>query len=98
MRSHEDPDGPGLLSIPQVAELSGLSEKSVRRAIKRGELRAMKLCNRMRIAREDMEAWHDSSVVLRSAPQQVWPEPFRRGTPRVAGGMRELLDEQRKSA
>lgn len=46
-----------LLTVAEVAELCVLSEKSIRREVERGELRAMMLCSRLRVAPEDLEAW-----------------------------------------
>ena len=47
-----------LLTIADVAKLSGLSDKSVRRAIERGDLRALKLCNRLRIEPAAVADYH----------------------------------------
>lgn len=46
-----------LLTIPEVAETCRLSEKAIRRAIDRGQLKAFKLCNRIRISHEHMRDW-----------------------------------------
>jgi excisionase family DNA binding protein len=37
----------------EAADLAGLSTRAIYRAIERGDLRAARLCSRLRIARED---------------------------------------------
>ena len=56
-----------LLSVDQVAVVCGLSRRAIYRAIERGELRASRLCGRLRIAPEDLETWIRSSVVERAS-------------------------------
>jgi excisionase family DNA binding protein len=52
------PDRPTtLLSIPIIAQRLDVSEKSVRRFIERGLLRAYKICGQIRIAEEDLMAF-----------------------------------------
>jgi len=46
-----------LLSPEEVARYCGLSRRAVYRAIERGELRASRLCSRLRIRSEDLDAW-----------------------------------------
>jgi excisionase family DNA binding protein len=85
------------LTVPEVALASGLSEKTVRRAIARGELRAMKLCNRMRITRDDMDAWHAASVV--AASERLALRAPRKSKPRrppAQGGLREMIEDDRE--
>jgi excisionase family DNA binding protein len=48
---------PEFLTVKEVAEIVRLHERVVRRAIRRGELRASKPCGRIRIRRADLEAW-----------------------------------------
>jgi excisionase family DNA binding protein len=66
--------------------MCGLSRKAVYRAIERGELRASKLCSRLRITPEDIDRWVEAS---RIEPARM-PE---RGPMRVAApdGLRALL-------
>lgn len=58
-----------LLAPEDVAHQCGLSRKAVYRAIERGELRAFRLCSRLRIRPEDVSAWLESNVVSRRPPQ-----------------------------
>jgi len=46
-----------ILSISEVAELSGQSQKTVRRHIASGKLNAIKISNKYRISKEDYEKW-----------------------------------------
>ena len=43
--------------------LCGLSRKAVYRAIERGELKAFRLCSRLRIDPDAVEAWLEANVV-----------------------------------
>ena len=52
-----------LLSPEDVARQCGLSRRAVYRAIERGELRASRLCSRLRIRPEDLDAWIDANRV-----------------------------------
>lgn len=79
-----------LLSVPEVAQLCGLSEKAVRRAIDDGELAASKLRSRLRIRPEDVEAW--ICTAARSHGTQVTPR--RRPRPRSVGPFRTLMREE----
>ena len=56
-----------LLSVDQVAARCGLSCRAIYRAVERGELRASRLCTRLRIAPKDLETWITSSVVERAS-------------------------------
>jgi excisionase family DNA binding protein len=87
-----------LLTIPEVAEMCGLSQKSIRRAIDRGDLPAMKLCSRLRIAPGDVAAWYRGNLVVPTDTDALFADPRggrrRRRRPPAIGGLRELLDEQ----
>lgn len=87
-----------LLTIPEVAQMCGLSEKSIRRAIDRGDLPAMKLCSRLRIAPDDVAAWYRGSLVVPTDTDALFADPRggrrRRRRPPAIGGLRGLLDEQ----
>jgi len=51
------------LSVKEAAEIVGLSEKAIRRAIDDGELPASKPRGRIRIKRTDLDAWIEASRV-----------------------------------
>jgi excisionase family DNA binding protein len=77
-----------LLAPDEVAAICGLSRKAVYRAIERGELRASRLCSRLRITPEDLDDWIDASQVEPTAPPA--PPPPRAPAP---NGLRALLRE-----
>jgi excisionase family DNA binding protein len=75
-----------LLSPTDVAAICGLSRRAVYDAIKRGELRAFKLCSRLRISTADVDAWLAASLVPvtglpavppPSAPRSIESAPAR---------------------
>jgi excisionase family DNA binding protein len=51
------PVEPIFLCPREAAALSGLSTRAIYGAINRGELRAVRLCSRLRIPREAFDAW-----------------------------------------
>jgi excisionase family DNA binding protein len=53
--------------------MCGLSRRAVYDAIKRGELRAFKLCSRLRISTADVDAWLAASLVPVSSLPPVPP-------------------------
>lgn len=57
-----------LLSPAQVAEICGLSRRAVYDAIRRGDLRAFRLCARLRISDRELAEWLRRSAVGVSAP------------------------------
>ncbi len=63
------------LSVAEAAEAIDLSEKTIRRAITRGELSASKVRSRVRIAVSDLEAWlRDNPAPTRLEPEyDEWP-------------------------
>jgi excisionase family DNA binding protein len=83
-------DAAALLSPEQVARRCGLSRRAVYRAIERGELRASRLCSRIRIRAADVEAWFDEHEIEPSSNEA----PPSRPTPlRSADGLRRVLAE-----
>lgn len=58
-----------LLSPAQVAEICGLSRRAVYDAIRRGELRAFRLCARLRISGDELADWLRRSAVKAGLPQ-----------------------------
>lgn len=67
VRLHDDAariaSGGSALAPDEVAAHCGLSRKAVYRAIERGELRAFRLCSRLRIRPEDLNAWLNAHAV-----------------------------------
>lgn len=57
-------DGGSAALAPGLARRCGLSRKAVYRAIERGELRASRLCSRLRIRPDDVDAWLQASTVV----------------------------------
>lgn len=71
-------DPPGsevLLSPAQVAQICGLSRRAVYDAIGRGELKAFRLCARLRISSEQLADWLRRSAVAEPDPQPPPDEP-----------------------
>jgi excisionase family DNA binding protein len=79
----------------EAADLAGLSTRAIYRAIQRGELRAVRLCSRLRIAREDFDDWVARAAV-RVEPRVVEV----RAVPTERGSFRRLLagDEGRRAS
>jgi excisionase family DNA binding protein len=58
------------------AELARVSTRAIYRAIQRGELRAVRLCSRLRIPREAFDEWVERCTVQPPAPRVVaFPPP-----------------------
>lgn len=64
-----------LLTVRDVARLSKLSEKTVRRSLGSGALRASKLCGRWRIRLSDFEEWVGRSTFVPDARPKFEPVP-----------------------
>jgi excisionase family DNA binding protein len=77
-----------LLSPEEVARQCGLSRRAVYRAVERGELRASRLCSRIRIRASDVEEWVDES---RIEPPSAPARSLRRPPSTSADGLRRLL-------
>src|SRR4051812_13634020 len=52
-----------LLTPQQVADVSGFGVAAIYRAVQRGELRAHRLCGRLRIAPQALSEWLEASAV-----------------------------------
>jgi excisionase family DNA binding protein len=79
-----------LLSVREVAAVCRLSEKAVRRAIEAGELQAIKLRSRLRVAPQDFEAWIATS---RRGSERAMPLPRARAPRRPpAGTFRAMVE------
>jgi excisionase family DNA binding protein len=83
------PVEPIFLRPREAAALAGLSTRAIYGAINRGELRAVRLCSRLRIPREAFDAWITSSTVRCAPPAEVVPPP---APPPVRGSFRRLFD------
>ena len=89
-RAVQPADVGALLSPEEVARQCGLSRRAVYRAIERGELRASRLCSRIRIRAADVEAWVEENQIEPASRQT----PFSRPSPlRSADSLRRLLAE-----
>jgi excisionase family DNA binding protein len=80
-----------LLSPTDVAAMCGLSRRAVYDAIKRGELRAFKLCSRLRISTADVDAWLAASLVPVTSVAAVPPPRARSIESEPAGSFRARL-------
>lgn len=90
---HDGPDTEfeRLLSPEDVASACGLSRRAVYRAIAREELRAVRLCHRLRIRPAELERWIDGSVTSSESRR-----PRRRNRPVAVpprGSLRSMLND-----
>lgn len=83
------PVEPIFLCPREAAALAGLSARAIYGAINRGELRAVRLCSRLRIPREAFDEWIAASAVRRERPFVPVPPP---APPPVRGSFRRLFD------
>lgn len=58
-----DPESSCFVSPQELADIVQLHPAVIRRAIARGELRAYKLCSKIRIRRDDVTDWLERSAV-----------------------------------
>jgi len=79
-----------LLAPEDVARRCGLSRRAVYDAIRRGELAAIRLCNRLRIRPDAFEEWLAANAVAAHQLQQVAPDPYPR--PSAAGSFKAMLN------
>jgi excisionase family DNA binding protein len=77
-------------SPKEIAELCGLSPRAIYRAIGRGELRANRLCGRLRSRITDIEEWIDRNAVEPAPSLQQPPANGRVGAP-GGGSLRRML-------
>jgi excisionase family DNA binding protein len=94
MRDDDHNDIERLLSPEDVARACGLSRRAVYRAIARGELRAARLCHRLRVHPAELERWIAEETGAASSPT---PTRSRRHSAVAQGGLRALLDEAAES-
>ncbi|MEA2275767.1 MAG: Helix-turn-helix domain [Solirubrobacteraceae bacterium] len=79
----------------EAAALAGLSTRAICRAIQRGDVRAVRLCSRLRIPRDDFDDW------IARAGVRVEPRSVEvRALPASRGSFRRLLagDEGRAAS
>jgi excisionase family DNA binding protein len=76
------------LTTHEAAARLRISERAVRNAIARGEVRALKVCRRVRIAESEFDRWVEASQVQPVARRLVPPPREVPGT-----GLREVLRE-----
>ena len=62
----------------EAAALAGLSTRAIYRAIQRGELRAVRLCSRLRIPRDGFDEWVARATVRSRAAGRRGPRRARR--------------------
>jgi excisionase family DNA binding protein len=89
-----------LLSVEDVARITGLRPPTIRAAVRDGELRATRLRRRQRISNEDLATWLDANVV--QATGDIAPLPAactpRLRTPPPSGGYRQAARERNRAA
>ncbi len=76
-----------------VARRCGLSRRAVCDAIRRGDLPAMRLCSRLRVRGEDLDAWLASSLVQPAPASSVKELRKPSRDPAAAGSFRALMRE-----
>ena len=77
-------------SPKEIARLCGLSPRAIYRAISRGELRAARLCGRLRCRTTDVEKWIEHNLVA-PVPNLQQPPPSSRPVAGERGSLRRML-------
>lgn len=86
-----------LLTVQDVAALVGLSDDTVRQAIREGDLPATRLRRRLRIDPADLAGWvHKGRVSPRTPRIEVHAPPTSAVQTVTATNVRGLIAEQRK--
>jgi excisionase family DNA binding protein len=80
-------------SPKEIASLCGLSLRAIYRAISRGELRATRLCGRLRCRTVDVEAWIERGLVEAVSTSQQLPVNGRSAAP-GRGSLRRMLQSR----
>lgn len=91
MRDGDHIDFERLLSPEDVARACGLSRRAVYRAIARGELRAARLCHRLRVHPAELERWIAEETSTPGSPVPM--RSARRSVVTRRGSLRAILDE-----
>jgi excisionase family DNA binding protein len=76
-------DAERLLTKAELGELVGLTERSIERAVARGELAAVRFGGAVRFARADIERWIERNRVPESPPERLDSPARRPNTPRA---------------
>jgi excisionase family DNA binding protein len=69
-----------LLTVRDVADVTGLSDRAIYHAVARGELRALRVCSRIRIPQEWFDEWLERAVVEPEPAFVMPPVPLRPGS------------------
>ena len=77
------PEHERLLAPSTVAQLCGLSRRAVYRAIERGELRASRVCSRLRVRPADLTDWLDRNRVEPATARSPQPPATAAPAPRA---------------
>jgi excisionase family DNA binding protein len=77
-----------LLTVRDVADVTGLSDRAIYHAVARGELRALRVCSRIRIPQEWFDEWLERAVV---EPEPAFVMP---AAPLRPGSFKALLREK----
>jgi excisionase family DNA binding protein len=84
----DEPREATFLRPSEAAELTGLSTRAIYRAIERGELRAARLCSRLRIPRAAFHEWIERCAVRPAEPSATTYPPVPLS---ATGSFRSLL-------
>ena len=86
------------LSVKEIHERTGISTDAIHRAIRRGELKASKVANRVIVHVDDFRAWiRDHQVATDRAPE-ARPLPRKPARPARAGSLAALRSIERGGA
>jgi excisionase family DNA binding protein len=84
-------------SPKEIASLCGLSPRAIYRAISRGELRASRLCGRLRCRTVDVEEWIERSLV-EPVPTLEQLAVNDRPAPQDRGSLRRMMRSKEASS
>jgi len=98
VRTNPNPPHAPLLRVSEAAELAGLSTRAIYRAIERGELRAARLCSRLRIPRTAFDEWIEQSAVRPAERQAERPGAYPPVPPPVPGSFLSLLAQREEAS
>jgi excisionase family DNA binding protein len=81
-----------LYTPDEVAEISGFHRQVIYRAIRRGDLRAFRVCSRIRIKGEDLEEWIEREPAAAADSQNFHTTPVARAS--KSGSFRLIRDHE----